>query len=148
MNDFFHGWRRKAGVVALGLACVVTMLWIRSLWMVDLLDFRPTRLRQLSVASGSGAARPSFSWITEGSLEGQPLLEWIAYEDQHKDGNYLPTLFFGSWGQVGSAIPASVHAESVGLYIPYWFLVLPITLLSTYLLLWKPRKRDSAPTRR
>lgn len=30
MGEFFHGWRRKVGVVALVLACVVACAWCRS----------------------------------------------------------------------------------------------------------------------
>jgi hypothetical protein len=30
--------------------------------------------------------------------------------------------------------------------IPYWSIMLPLTLLSAYLILWKPRKRDSGLT--
>ena len=33
MCDFFHGWRRKAGCVALLIATIVTFAWKRS-WMV------------------------------------------------------------------------------------------------------------------
>jgi hypothetical protein len=30
--------------------------------------------------------------------------------------------------------------------IPYLFLIMPLTLLSDYLILWKPRKRESPGT--
>jgi hypothetical protein len=35
MREFFRGWRRKAGVFTLVLACAVTALWVRSLSCCD-----------------------------------------------------------------------------------------------------------------
>ena len=39
MFTFFHGWRRKAGVLTLLLACVVMGGWVRSLAITDYLRF-------------------------------------------------------------------------------------------------------------
>src|SRR5258708_4117292 len=41
MHTFFHGWRRKAGCVALVMACVFTGIWIRSYRIVDTFSFHP-----------------------------------------------------------------------------------------------------------
>lgn len=35
MGNFFNGWRRKIGVVTLGMACVVLSLWMRTIDMFD-----------------------------------------------------------------------------------------------------------------
>ena len=35
MGDFFHGWRRKIGVLALLVALVFSMLWVRSDSVLD-----------------------------------------------------------------------------------------------------------------
>ena len=139
MREFFRGWRRKSGVVLLVVACGFATIWIRSLSIVDVLDFRPTRVRQLSIDSRNGVARPSFSWITEGSLEGQALLEWNAHALQHCDHSWcvLPTFVFGFWGQSGATV---TRGDFLGLDIPYAFLTIAMTLLSVYLILWKPRK--------
>jgi hypothetical protein len=45
MHTFFHGWRRKAGVVTLGLALAMTAVWIRSRIVEDDLSFVYSDLR-------------------------------------------------------------------------------------------------------
>ena len=47
------------------------------------------------------------------------------------------------WVGIGSVKDMVACEESyyIRLLIPYWLIVLPITLLSAYLILWKPRKR-------
>lgn len=40
MHTFFHGWRRKAGVVSLGVALAVFGMWVRSCIVDDLVDIR------------------------------------------------------------------------------------------------------------
>ncbi len=35
MQTFFHGWRRKAGIISLGLACIFASGWARSLIIDD-----------------------------------------------------------------------------------------------------------------
>jgi len=37
MREFFHGWRRKIGVVTLVMACVLMVGWVRSPETCDLL---------------------------------------------------------------------------------------------------------------
>lgn len=39
MGDFFHGWRRKAGIGTLLIAFAVTGLWIRSLTTIDRVEY-------------------------------------------------------------------------------------------------------------
>jgi hypothetical protein len=40
MHTFFHGWRRKAGVVTLVIALVFIGGWIRSMSLLDVLQLR------------------------------------------------------------------------------------------------------------
>lgn len=56
--------------------------------------------------------------------------------------------YFGKWSVIasedhyliwGAQVPSSILWRHWR--IPYWLLVLPLTLLSIYLLLWGPRKR-------
>lgn len=39
MLKFLYGWRRKLGVIALLLACVLGVLWVRSLLALDVVGF-------------------------------------------------------------------------------------------------------------
>ena len=46
MGDFFHGWRRKIGVVTLVMALVFVSGWVRSLCAEDICDPRFAQLRE------------------------------------------------------------------------------------------------------
>ena len=39
MREFFRGWRRKTGLATLAMACVLTVLWMRSHLVQDELLF-------------------------------------------------------------------------------------------------------------
>ena len=53
MRDFFKPWRRKAGVVTLGMACVFMAGWVRAGVAMDLLRFGGDK-RQQGVVSLNG----------------------------------------------------------------------------------------------
>ncbi|MEK6262669.1 MAG: hypothetical protein AABP62_29075 [Planctomycetota bacterium] len=94
VGEFFKGWRRKAGLVTLVMACVLGVGWMRSMVIRD--AFRiPNQ-------------------ITIDSVEGQ---FWV--------------------GLPGDLLGESYHFR----IIPYWWAVLPLTLLSAWLIV---RKRPKA----
>jgi hypothetical protein len=37
MSEFFHGWRRKVGVATLVMACLLSLIWVRSYFADDTL---------------------------------------------------------------------------------------------------------------
>lgn len=100
MREFFHGWRRKAGVITLGLALAVMGLWIRSRIVDD----------QFTVC---GMQFKSYGGVFERS-----------------DFLFLDVDRFGS-----------SEAREVFWSLQYAWVAIPLTLLSAYLILWKPRKR-------
>jgi hypothetical protein len=123
MNTFFHGWRRKVGVAALVMACIVTGVWIRSRDICDTIHF-PFLLRQHRIHAVAG----QIIWCA-GSTEGRK--EWgMESRIQTKDDVMLlytePANFIGVRGKW---------------IIPLVWLAISLTLLSAYLILWKPRKR-------
>ena len=99
MREVFHGWRRKVGCVALVVACVVTVGWLRSYYNQE----------ELTVYRGQE------SYLLH-SREGR--LYWM--REQISYGRF----------ELGSTSYVSI--------------VLPPTLLSAYLLLWKPRQRTGS----
>jgi hypothetical protein len=140
MHTFFHDWRRKAGCVALGAACGLAVLWIRSLSTGDLLELRPTRMSQVTIMSAYGDAKSSYQWALEGSFEDDPFFEWNTFKTRGNGGSFLPSVFTGSWGRSDG-----VSGESAGIQIPYFISAIPLTLLSAYLMIWRPRKRMNKP---
>lgn len=132
MREFFHGWRRKAGVVTLVIACAVTGMWVRSNSMDDEIFFsignRRHRFRSAD-SQFSWAAWPEQGWThfhrASGRIEDRELeLEtppWALYATREMPPNSII-----QWA------------------IPYWYATTPPTLLSAILILWKPRKRKTS----
>ena len=125
MREFFYGWRRKAGCVSLAMALVLMAGWIRSFTITDL------------YMVGDG-------WIV--SSDG--LIEWLNYSFDHdRDPIEPPTS--GPPAEITVSVVAddvivlgSPGAWHVATWIvPYWSMVVPLTILSAYLILGKPRKR-------
>lgn len=113
MHTYFHGWRRKAGVVSLVMACLLCGMWVRSRIVGDGLLFQYLG-KQRYFASAYGR-----------------IIWW-------SDDNIFPFDY-----SLGGPLPA-VHSvfEESQFTMPYWSLVVPLTLLSAYLLLVPSRKQQ------
>lgn len=136
MGDFFHGRRRKLGCVTLVVAVLLMVGWVRSHLMDDII--RPIQGQTSLVFASSNDSlffgliwdMPPFSiWDTDQSNS--------LKRDLDSDANFKWSALFFGFG-VGSAFNDPVSAAL--LMIPYWSLVLPLTILSAWLLLRKPGK--------
>lgn len=156
MRDFLCGWQRKAGCAALIMACLLMGMWARSRVIDDKVFMHGRSGQQYSLSSVSGALewycwsgsvpRPFF-WRT---FQGLPwysspntrpvifqrngLLPFLIEEkvDCGPDMSRLESE--GKWG-------ANIIVTGNGIRIAYILLVIPLTLFSALLILWKPRKR-------
>ena len=154
MSTYFHGWRRKIGVVSLFLACVYMAGWVRSLTDEDCFC-RVQRLGNTELISADG----SIGWRqvvllysnTSTSMghpangysrrKSRPIQLFPIVSAYHKWDSDLDFRFAGfafvsalaTWNDIRSSI----------WIIPYWSIVLPLTLLSAWLLLSPPRKRST-----
>ena len=143
MREFFRSWKRKVGVVTLVMACVFMAGWVRSNSLQDVVTFQ----------SGEQAAEYLMS------IDGNLVLERVKTRGPSKTDtkwfiNKLP-IWFGSlkspdvhwhWRCQGFGIGEVTTDRLTGTRstlwsIPYWSLVAPLTMLSAYLLLTKPRRR-------
>jgi hypothetical protein len=152
MKEFFHGWRRKTGLVTLVLACLFASLWVRSVSWLDnipvrigtghVLDFRTFAggIYVCHVSDRTGDAVDSYfltghwiNWRTAANTEE------IGVEDP-----LFMTLMeksrLGFSFHCGSEEPASFSI----FILPHYFLTISLTLISAYLILWKPRKPKSS----
>lgn len=114
MHEFFRGWRHKVGCVTLVMACVMAGLWVRS-YLADDHIWVGTPYRRLAVLSQEG----NFSW------ESNPPSS---------------SSFHFDYGV--TSINTMFRFESLAYATPYWAIIVPLTLVSAYLILWKPRKRS------
>lgn len=134
MRDFFKPWRRRLGVLTLVMACVFAAGWVRSLTVQDVcaVDFDSFAVYVVSVDHNLSAVVRSrdreFIWSPPfvASYKFEP------FDDVCKSLNLnrvLANIRFGKGEEPGGSWTA--------LSIPVYFFVLPLTLLSAWLLLSK-----------
>jgi hypothetical protein len=136
MGNYFKPWRRKIGVLTLVMSCVFMGGWVRSLVVKDEINLINFRGLYCHIRSEVGdfeciwcnARIPiylPFTWTAEAidssSQTNNSARMWFT--------RVYPEMRFGpDTGKMGD-----------GFRIQYWALVIPLTMLSTYLLLSKPR---------
>ena len=146
MGEYFKPWRRKFGVLTLLVACVFAAGWVRSLQIADILQVR----LDTNVQSFGGYVVLATSWPTfqtENPVRRYPIWITVAVRDcwlTVTNDNLGPWAFdaFGfrmrtQLHQIGAAVRYYM--------VPYWSIVLPLTVLSAYLLLSKPRNTVKVP---
>ena len=152
MREFFHGWRRKVGVVTLVMACGVAGLWVRSQQMRDSLQVRVAdNAAHLFISNESELVWQSMRHeatdevqLRRFAISRTLVSENRVYVANRRRGteteDYSHSVSFrtitGSW--TGNKIQLAAWR------FPHWALVIPLTILSAYLILWKPRKRTEA----
>jgi hypothetical protein len=150
MHTFFQGWRRKAGVVTLIVACMLMGVWLKTMFSkigISVPFGRRGATIELSVDGFAWTTiEPGSSWSVEKWKKEYGFLIWWDPADSGSvdkfgiDDGHLAE-WHRDWGGFHLGLVDHVHAgalESI-VIVPHWFIVLPLTLLSAYLLLWKPR---------
>lgn len=147
MREFFQEWRRKVGCVTLVLACALMGMWMRSQavedWLVHCTD--DGILGLFSRPCGISWTRHS-QWPPEELFAPPGSWQTLSYVAKppyrNRFDNYI---MHDRWQALGFDFCNCQEPYSTNRVadwtIPYWSLVLPLTLLSLYLFLWKPRKR-------
>jgi len=146
MSEFFRGWRRKIGFVTLVMALCFMAGWVRSLIIGDILRF-PVREITCQYASNGGVFT-----IESLSPDGLQPARWLwnttpvdhtSEYDFFSDGAEFDWLWVSGdflcynkkWKNPGT-IP---YVYSYCVAAPYWSITVPLTLISLWLLLSKPR---------
>jgi hypothetical protein len=132
---YFRGWKRKVGLVALGLACLFAAGWVRSQSEDDSFNSELFDGSWNYFASANG----HLTWITSTS----EIVGFSAYEAAMLTG--LPP----EEHQVVSSNAFSETTKDSRLtttkyVVPYWSIVVPLTLVSAGLLLSKSRREKTA----
>ena len=159
MWSFFHGWRRKAGVITLVMACAIMGLWVRSRFFDEVIRFRvgahAVNDFQLLESGFSWASiwEPSDAprvWMEDGMpcvntlIDDGMNVQWASEPGRGSEARAFQNIQW-SWSLIGyrygiqPADPRSGIGSRV-LLMPYSVSSFCLTLLSAYLLLWKPRK--------
>lgn len=122
MKDFFHGWRRKGGVVTLVMASILMAVWIRSGVVIDAVKFSPPPYDSIHYLTSAGG---SVQWMRREFAGGRIATFWYTERLASR-----PDMNLNVDDNIGIAWTIS-----------YRSIVIPLTLLSAYLILWKPRIR-------
>lgn len=156
MREFFRGWKTKTGVLTLVLASVLMAGWVRSRSRADTVMYPVAKRTFDSLVSATGSLvwqrthlAPQPDGLVDVSPIGpthliwstSPLFEGVAEEDS---GFHWRWRFCG----LGIADTPPEQTDELGmsatfLYVPYWSIVVPLTLLSAFLLLSRFRKSPS-----
>ena len=127
MGDYFKPWRRKFGVLTLVIACALMAGWVRSQSILDLVFIR----NSLIIVSGDSGitianhVRLNFSApgiLNAGSVDYDPSSNKELFIDVMSTRRYRMT-----------------DLEFKSFAVPYWAIVVPLTLPSAWMLLSKPR---------
>ena len=152
MGDFLYGWRRKAGGVALVLACVVVAGWVRS-WRVDdliQLTSEEDMATDIHIRSFEGFLIMQVETLVPPKPIKWAVPKWSIVELHKTAAADDPMIWrfrwcgFAAGYELGRAYLPDGRVDLW--FIPYWSIVIPLTLLSAYLLLVKPRKPKLGPT--
>ena len=147
MSDFFRGWRRKIGVAMLMIALAMTSGWVRSYSVMDGYGFHPIQGKVVALLSLRGRV---VCWLING-LSGYVVSadafrgSWTLNETIEFESRIESTLsdheLTRRWRRFGFEFALvsglGIVGDQIILIIPYWLLVLPITAISTYLLLFR-----------
>jgi hypothetical protein len=133
MTEFFKGWRRKIGCVTLAFACVFAAGGVRSYGARDSLVIE-TSVMDFGFVSNSGTM---MIWFDDDVVT----YGYVWYTDRPASLDSDEVGIDWDWKWLGfrhfARTRNSVNPDSTA--VPYWSIVLPLTLLSAWLLLSKPK---------
>jgi hypothetical protein len=141
MHTFFHGWRRKAGVITLVVTLLLMGGWLRSFAICDLILMRSHENHIEVFGSDSGSL---VYWSRED--DGPAPNVYMTQKSGLSSPDDTTKQRYWNWGpfHVGSGEIVQTRAPVAFVIIPYWSVTTPLTFVSAYLLLVPSRKRPPA----
>ena len=142
MGDYFKGWRRKVGVVTLLMALMFMGGWLRSIGVIEefICPCGKQSLVYLVSCNGIFFCGRDFD-NTPDNFPQKP--DWFILREPEIESSL--NTFDWSWRffsiGFGNRKNGALTIDSgFVITIPYWSVVIPLTLISAYLLLSKPRQ--------
>lgn len=147
MGNVFMGWRRKSGCVLLVMASFMVAMWVRSDFYGDFLRLGPNGSRTWYLASFQGSIKWIESIDVSGYISGSPPFRVSMVERYKSDETLMPIFGGGSdnrfeWQRKVLGVLVGAGTVGVGpnrfsmVLIPYGVITVPLTLLTSVLLLW------------
>lgn len=160
MREFFRGWRRKVGCVALALALVLTSVWVRSLTMQDRsIVICLSKLSRQQVATDRdgfwcvhevSTGPMNFGYVSAlawGPRINQRDRGWpYRAASEHYQLDWRMRAIGFDVGRFHWCDQCDAEDETakwaVVFRIPFWSIVLPLTAVSAWLLIITPRRKQ------
>ena len=140
MGDFFHGWRRKTGIVTLLMACVFMAGWVATMNVLWLFEFPSGKHTFEQWAIFNGDVTRWMMNTESGPTQLMPLSftrYWMEVRRNAPAEDSESGLIY-HWQWYGFGVGHSVHADEDTFWnIRFRSIIIPLTLLSAYLLLTK-----------
>jgi len=140
MHEFFQPVRRKLGVIVLALACGFMAAWVRSVTVYDRLFLHNGTRRADSIDSVDG----QLGWgVRYFSSDQNSAVTW---KHDPFSAATLHDVIKIKWYGIGfcdELVEPALSSRGVLWFVPYGSIVLPLTLLSAWLLLGKRRRFPS-----
>ena len=148
MGNYFKPWRRKIGVMTLGLTCLLVMGWVRSF---SLTDFVQSEISSQSCVFLESSAQTIGAGMERANERNPPIWNIFPTLDTTRSSGIKPLndiqhfRWNEQWHDFGIGGNYDNYPDNLLLEVqaPYWSTVIPLTLLSAYLLLAKPRGAKS-----
>ena len=143
MGEFFIGWRRKVGIVTLLLASVFAGSWVRNRYEYD--EFLIPRGRSAYGVASMGDGLNFYRFVSRPGESAWNFYMFDSIDAWKSNREEIPWSgkdeLFWRWDWAGFHFGESRvgSRRDLNCMIPYWFLVVPSTMLSAYLLVAKPR---------
>lgn len=146
MGDYFKGWRRKMGVATLALACIFMGLWMRSFSRGDFLSSSNCQVvsfrGRVFLHRKAEFINLDFMYVSEDDRHTSD-----AYNDPHFAHLWQWRWFGFAFGESVVDVVATDGTQSkerqLQYFVPYWSIVIPLTLVSGWLLLSKSKPADT-----
>jgi hypothetical protein len=143
--EFFRPWKRKIGVLTLVMACVFVALWLRSKVLEErvILNLNKTTHHEIiSSAEGLILVFDLYTVPEKNISRTDRMIALVSRRDQVTIAkNHGLTLQNGFGWKLHSYPMQSL--EMVMVVIPHWLIAIPLTMLSAWLVLSKPRPAKS-----
>lgn len=132
MREFFRGWRRKVGCVTLLMALAVFGMWTRSQLVWEMIN-APVGGRDHVTLLVPGR----FTWVSYFPEKGNRIPQQWDQDQVSKDNVHGLEEMEAEWRQDSMRRPGYI-----GVRVNLLVVLIPLSLLSAYLILWKPRKQS------
>ncbi len=139
-TSYFKPLRRKLGVLTLVVASVFAVGWVRTFYYTDSFLWNDQEIR-FNTASDHGRL-----WVSRGPMRSSDKPAFRLRLGQKRTSRIEdPTAMITTWRWDWGGFHALRQFDFVLILFPYWSIVIPLTLLSAWLLLSRPRVKTEAP---